>query len=167
MELNSPYPPTYDGGESGDLLGTSFVGGGGRCTVSDRFVDIIWSNCTCCSSSSERVLFPISEVSYVSTSSSYRWTRLFTLVVLCAVSALVGGLLAGQGPFAVSIACFALSGIFGLCFLVTLVRMCGRTVPVTFYLRHTQWYGSNVSHTFTLRHDDAAALVTLIAEKMQ
>ena len=168
MELNSPYPQTYDDGESTDLLGTSFVGRGGKCTVSDRVVHIVWSDCNCCSPSSDRVLFPISEVSFVSTSSSCRWTRLFILAVLCAASALTG-LLVGQRhwPTPILIACLFVSGIFGLCLLITVVRMCGRSVPVTFYLRHTQWYGSNVSHTVNLRRADAAALVSLISQQME
>ena len=167
MELNSPYPQTYDDGESTDLLGTSFVGRGGKCTVSDRVVHIVWSDCNCCSSSSDRIIFPISEVSFVSTSSSYRWTRLFLLAVLSTASALVGVFVGVQVSTAVVIPCLAVSGVFGLCFLMTVVRMCGRSVPVTFYLRHAQWYGSNVSHTVSLRRTDAAALVGLISERME
>uniref|UniRef100_A0A7S1VCZ7 Uncharacterized protein n=1 Tax=Sexangularia sp. CB-2014 TaxID=1486929 RepID=A0A7S1VCZ7_9EUKA len=72
MELNSPYPQMYDDGESSDLLGTSFVAGGGKNVVSDRVVHLLWKNCSCCSSSSDHALFLISEISFVSTSSSFR-----------------------------------------------------------------------------------------------
>ena len=77
--------------------------------MSDRVVHIVWSDCSCCSSSSERIIFPISEVSFVSTSSSYRWTRLFLLAVLSTASALVGVFVGVQVSTAVVIPCLAVS----------------------------------------------------------
>ena len=135
--------------------------------MTNEVVDIKWSVWRCCFTSSERVVFPITEISFVSTSSSYGWARL-TLVALLCIACVFLGLFAGQrlGSNALVIGCLAASGVFGCCFLVTVVRMCRRTVPVTFFLRHTQWYGSNVSHTVRLRHSDATALVSLVSEKM-